>query len=263
MALLYIQLTRLNRSCPELVGAPMEFLAENALLAEGWARDVVFKVDGSGLISGVTVDALPGSAQRLGAVVVPGMANLHSHTLQRAMAGLAEQRGDSADSFWTWRKTMYGFLDRLTPDDVEAIAALVCSEMLEAGFTTLGEFHYLHHDPAGRPYDDPAEMAGRIVAAAAATGIGLTLLPVFYAHGGFGGCPTAAGQRRFINDIDGFNSLMESAGRHIEGYPGARIGIAPHSLRAATVEEIQRILPLAGTGPVHIHVAEQTREVDD
>ena len=194
----------------------MEFFAENALLAEGWARDVVFKVDGSGLISGVTADARPGAAQRLGSVVVPGMANLHSHAFQRAMAGLAEQRGDSADSFWTWRRTMYGFLDRLTPDDVEAIAALVCSEMLEAGFTTLGEFHYLHHDPAGRPYDDPAEMAGRIVAAAAATGIGLTLLPVFYAHGGFGGLPPAPGQRRFINDIDSFARLMESAGRHIQ-----------------------------------------------
>jgi formimidoylglutamate deiminase len=241
----------------------MEFFAENALLAEGWARAVVFKVDGSGLISSVSVGARLGAAQRLGRVVVPGMANVHSHAFQRAMAGLAEQRGDSADSFWTWRQTMYGFLDRLTPDDVEAIAALVCSEMLEAGFTTLGEFHYLHHDPAGHAYDDPAEMAGRIVAAADTTGIGLTLLPVFYAHGGFGGLPPAPGQRRFINDIDGFARLMESAGRHLACYPGARIGIAPHSLRAATVEEIGQILPLASGGPVHIHVAEQTAEVED
>ena len=211
----------------------------------------------------MTVGARLGAAQRLGGVVVPGMANLHSHAFQRAMAGLAEQRGESADSFWTWRQTMYGFLDRLTPDDVEAIGALVCSEMLEAGFTTLGEFHYLHHDPAGQPYDDPAEMAGRIVAAAAATGIGLTLLPVFYAHGGFSGLPPAPGQRRFINDIDSFARLMESAGRHLACYPGARIGVAPHSLRAATVEEIDQILPLAGGGPVHIHVAEQTAEVED
>src|SRR5690349_1761187 len=216
----------------------MEFFAENALLAEGWARDVLFTVDGSGVISGVAANARLGTAQRLGRVVVPGMANLHSHTFQRAMAGLAEQRGNSADSFWTWRQTMYGFLDRLTPDDVEAIAALVCSEMLEAGFTTLGEFHYLHHDPAGRSYDDPAEMAGRIVAAASATGIGLTLLPVFCAHGGFGGLPPAPGQRRFVNGIDGFARLMESAGRHVQNYPGGRIGVAPHSLRAATVEEI-------------------------
>jgi formimidoylglutamate deiminase len=241
----------------------MEFFADNALLANGWARDVVFKVDASGVISGITADASPGEAQRLGHVVVPGMANLHSHAFQRAMAGLAERRGDSADSFWTWRQTMYGFFDRLTPDDVEAIAALVCSEMLEAGFTTLGEFHYLHHDPHGRPYDDPAEMAGRIVAAAAATGIGLTLLPVFYAHGGFGGLPPAPGQRRFINDIDGFARLMESASRHLTLHPNARIGIAPHSLRAATVEEVGEILPLANGGPIHIHVAEQTAEVDD
>jgi formimidoylglutamate deiminase len=224
---------------------------------------VVFKVDGSGLISSVAANAQPGTAQRLGRVVVPGMANVHSHAFQRAMAGLAEQRGDSTDSFWTWRQTMYGFLDRLTPDDVEAIAALVCSEMLEAGFTTLGEFHYLHHDAAGRPYDDPAEMAGRIVAAASATGIGLTLLPVFYAHGGFGGLPPAPGQRRFVNDIDSFARLMEGAGRHVRRLDGARIGIAPHSLRAATVEEIGRILPLANGGPVHIHVAEQTAEVED
>jgi formiminoglutamate deiminase len=179
------------------------------------------------------------------------------------MAGLAEQRGDSADSFWTWRRTMYDFLERLTADDVQAVAALVCSEMLEAGFTTLGEFHYLHHDPTGRPYGDPAELAGRIVAAASATGIGLTLLPVFYAHGGFGGLPPTPGQRRFINDIDGFGRLMESAGRHVRNYPGARIGIAPHSLRAATVDEITQILPLASGGPIHIHVAEQTTEVED
>lgn len=224
---------------------------------------MLFTVDGSGMVSSITADAERGDAERLGGVVVPGMANLHSHAFQRAMAGLAEQRGDSADSFWTWRRTLYGFLDRLTPDDVEVIAALVCCEMLEAGFTTLGEFHYLHHDPAGRPYDDIGEVAGRIVAAAAATGIGLTLLPVFYAHGGFGGAPPADGQRRFVNDPDGFARLVESAGRHLESLPGARIGIAPHSLRAATVGEIERILPLAGGGPVHIHVAEQTREVED
>jgi formimidoylglutamate deiminase len=241
----------------------MEFFAENALLAEGWARDVVFEVDGSGLISSVAANARLGAAQRLGRVVVPGMANLHSHTFQRAMAGLAEQCCDSAYSFWTWRRTMYDFLERLTSDDVQAIAALVCSEMLEAGFTTLGEFHYLHHDPTGRPHGDPAEMAGRIVAAASATGIGLTLLPVFYAHGGFGGLPPTPGQRRFINDIDGFARLMESAGRHVQNYPGARIGIAPHSLRAATADEISRILPLANGGPIHIHVAEQIAEVED
>ena len=253
-------------SLRELVGElePVrEFFADNALLPGGWSRDVLFTADGSGLLSNVSTGAERGDALHLGRVVVPGMANLHGHAFQRAMAGLAEQRGDSADSFWTWRRTLYDFLDRLTPDDVEAIATLVCSEMLEAGFTTLGEFHYLHHDPAGRPYDDIGEMAGRIAAAAAATGIGLTLLPVFYAHGGFGGAPPAGGQRRFVNDTEGFARLVESAGRHLEGLAGARLGIAPHSLRAATVEEIGRILPLARGGPVHIHVAEQTREVED
>ncbi|EWY40949.1 N-formimino-L-glutamate deiminase [Skermanella stibiiresistens SB22] len=241
----------------------MKFFAESALLAEGWSRNVVFDVDDAGLITKVKVDGTPDDAMKLGAVVVPGMANLHSHTFQRAMAGLAERRGDSADSFWTWRQTMYGFLDKLTPDDVQAIAALVCAEMLEAGFTTLGEFHYLHHDPAGAAYADIGEMTGRVAAAASSTGIALTLLPVFYAHGGFGGMAPTPGQRRFINDPDRYARLMESAGRHVKAVPNGRIGVAPHSLRAATVQEIGDILPLADGGPIHIHVAEQVKEVED
>ncbi|KAI1692954.1 amidohydrolase family domain-containing protein [Ditylenchus destructor] len=133
--------------------------------------------------------------------------------------------------------------------------------MLESGFTRVGEFHYLHHTPGGGRYDDVAEMSGRIAAAAAATGIGLTLLPVFYAHGGFGGQPAGAAQARFLNDVDGFAALVERAGATLA--PDGVIGIAPHSLRAATPGELRALLAMADRGPVHIHIAEQVKEVAD
>lgn len=158
---------------------------------------------------------------------------------------------------------MYRLALAMSPEDMQAVAALAFVEMLEAGFTRVGEFHYLHHDRDGRPYGDPAEMAGRIVAAAGETGIGLTLLPVFYAHGGFGGQSPAPSQRRFICDPDTFSHLIEASRRAARAYPGTIVGVAPHSLRAITPEELVAILPLAGDGPIHIHVAEQLREVED
>jgi formiminoglutamate deiminase len=158
---------------------------------------------------------------------------------------------------------MYRFLDALTPDDVEVIAALAYAEMLERGFTCVGEFHYLHHDPDGRPYADPAEMAGRIAFAAAATGIGLTLLPSYYAQGGFGGAPPVHGQRRFINDLDGFARLVERSREHLAAVGEARLGLAPHSLRAVTPEDLREAIALAPDGPIHIHAAEQVKEVED
>ena len=179
------------------------------------------------------------------------------------MAGLAERRGPQADSFWTWREVMYRFLERLTPDDVEAIAAFAYMEMLEAGFTTVGEFHYLHHDIDGRPYADLGEMAARIAAASAETGIGLTLLPSFYAYGGFGGAPPSPGQRRFLNDPDRFLKLVERCRAIVAGLPAARVGIAPHSLRAVTPETLRAVCQAAPDGPIHIHAAEQTKEVED
>lgn len=166
-----------------------EFYFDTCLLPTGWAHAVSATVDDDGMIAHIRANSEPApGAVRLG-TVVPGMANLHSHSFQRAMAGLTERRGDGEDSFWSWRQLMYAFNDRLTPDHVEAIAALVQVEMLESGFTSLGEFHYLHHGADGTPYDDRAEMAGRICAAAAETGIALTLLPVWYRDGGFGGTP--------------------------------------------------------------------------
>ena len=188
---------------------------------------------------------------------VPGLPNLHSHAFQRAMAGLTERRGAGADSFWTWREQMYRFVERLTPDDLEAIAAMAYLEMLEAGFTWVAEFHYLHHQPDGRPYGNVAEMSERIVAAATDVGIGLTLLPVFYRQGGFGGKPASDAQRRFINDRESYARIMETK------VPDGLIGIAPHSLRAVTLDDLAWAAATWHGQPAHIHVSEQTREVDD
>jgi len=235
---------------------------EEALLKSGWATGVRIEIAG-GLITGVETGTRAGAGDERHAIGLPGMPNLHSHAFQRGMAGLAEIRGPDEDTFWTWREMMYRLALAMCPDDVEAVAALAYVEMLEAGFTRVGEFHYLHHDRDGRPFRDPAEMAGRIIVAAGETGIGLTLLPVFYAHGGFGGQSPAPNQRRFICDPDAFGRLIEASRRAALAHPRSVIGVAPHSLRAVTPEELAAIQPLAGDGPIHIHAAEQLREVDD
>jgi len=235
---------------------------DEALLGSGWATGVRIET-AAGLITAVTTGTRAGAGDERHAVGLPGMPNLHSHAFQRAMAGLAETRGPAQDTFWTWRETMYRLALAMSPDDVQAVAALAYVEMLEAGFTRVGEFHYLHHDRDGLPFSDSAEMAGRVIAAADEAGIGLTLLPVFYAHGGFGGQPPAPSQRRFICDPALFGRLLEASRQKALTHPGMVVGVAPHSLRAVTPEELAAVLPLAGDGPIHIHVAEQRREVDD
>jgi len=181
--------------------------AAQALTPAGWRENVRVDLGDDGRIAAVAADAQP-AGHRVG-ILLPAPVNLHSHAFQRAMAGMTEQRGeDPSDTFWTWRRLMFRFLDRLDPDDVEAIAAFVQMEMLEAGYAAVGEFHYLHHRPGGAPYDDLAEMSGRIAAAAADTGIGLTLLPVLYEHGGCDGRPLGPGQVRFGNDPDRFQRLF-------------------------------------------------------
>ena len=233
-----------------------------ALLPEGWADDVLVEIaDGhiASVVSGVTRDG----AEAHPGIAIAGMPNLHSHAFQRAMAGLAERRGPQADNFWTWREAMYRFALTMSPDDVEAVAAQLYVEMLEGGFTRVGEFHYLHHDRDGQPYAAVAEMAERIVAAAEATGIGLTLLPVFYAHRTFGGAAPTPGQRRFICDPDLFGRLVEESGRFVARLAGGRLGIAPHSLRAVTPEELRAVVALAAAAPIHMHIAEQVKEVED
>ena len=230
-----------------------------ALLPHGWARRVRIGIEGAA-IAAIETDADPQPLDTRHGAALPGLCNVHSHGFQRGMAGLSERRGRPDDDFWSWREVMYRFLDRLTPDDIAAITAQAYVEMLESGFTRVGEFHYLHHDVDGRRYADPAETAGAIVAAAEATGIGLTLLPVFYAHGDFGGAPAAPGQRRFLSDVDGFAALVEASRAKLPA--DAVLGIAPHSLRAVTPDELRAILPLAAGGPLHIHAAEQMREVE-
>lgn len=234
----------------------------SALLPSGWANDVQVVIT-AGAIAAVTPGVAPAAGDERHAIALPGLASLHSHAFQRGMAGLAELRGDSTDTFWTWRETMYRFALAMTPDDVTAFATLLYVEMLEQGFTRVGEFHYLHHDRDGSHYADIGEMAGRIAQAAEASGIALTLLPSFYAHGSFGGAAPHDGQRRFICTVDQFAALMIASRKAIANLPGANIGIAPHSLRAVAPDELAAIIPLAGGGPVHIHAAEQVKEVED
>lgn len=240
------------------------WFAPSALLPDGWAADVTIVVDDAGRIERVTTGTDPGGTERLRGPVIAGMPNLHSHAFQRAVAGRTGSAAeDRDDSFWTWRQAMYAFLAHVDPDAFEAITAQAYVEMAKAGYTSVAEFHYVHHDPGGMPYADTAELAWRVVAAARSAGISLTLLPVFYAHAGFGGMPIADAQRRFVHGIDGFSRLYDvlAAAAPAQGYT---LGLAPHSLRAVTPEEMQAILRLAGGGtPIHIHAAEQIREVDD
>lgn len=229
--------------------------AATALLAQGWARDVRIRVE-QGRIAEVTT----GVAGQGHGVLLPAPVNLHSHTFQRAMAGLTEGRTAGQDSFWTWRALMYRFLDRLSPEDVHAIAALAMVEMAEAGFSAVCEFHYLHHPVGGGTYADPAEMSARIIAAATETGLGLTHLPVIYEQGGVDGRALAGGQLRFGSSRDIYAQVLDGARRAISGMPDAVLGVAPHSLRAVSRATLDRVAGMT-EGPIHIHIAEQLAEV--
>nr|XP_061808142.1 formimidoylglutamate deiminase-like [Nerophis lumbriciformis] len=227
-----------------------------------WLRAVRVEIDEIGSVVTVTGDAEPSGCEHLAGCVVPGMPNLHSHAHQRAMAGLAERSGPGEDSFWTWRELMYRNVLRIRPEQLEAIAAQLYVELLEAGYTAVGEFQYLHHDSAGRPYAEPAEMSLRCLSAARDMGIGLTLLPVLYQDGGFGGRPSGDGQRRFLNDAEGFLGIVGRLQQETDQQTA--VGIAPHSLRAVGEELLGEVLAAWGErGPIHIHVAEQLPEVED
>ena len=249
--------------------ANQRIIAEHALLPGGWHDDVLLEWNDAGMLTRVTPDTARGddTAAYLPGIVLPGMPNLHSHALQRAMAGLTEYRSDPADSFWSWRTLMYAFAQKLTPDALRAIATQLYVEMLKGGYTSVCEFHYLHHDIGGRPYANPAEHAECLIAAARDAGIGLTLLPVMYQYGGFGGKPTHAGQARFVNSPDWMLDLLQRLRRSHPEHGGLRYGVAPHSLRAVSKESLAALLDgLAAQdpqAPVHIHIAEQTAEVDD
>ncbi len=233
-------------------------LARHALLPDGWRENVLIEWDGDGAITAVKtgVDGVPAAH-----FVIPGMVNLHSHAFQRAMAGLAETAGDTADSFWTWRELMYRFAGRITPEQLEAVAAQLFVDCLRHGFTSVCEFHYLHRAPDGAMYARPAEMAERVAHAASRTGMGLTMLPVLYSHGGFGGQALSERQQRFNSDVEqvlGFvDALSSLRGGQFE------VGAAPHSLRAASMAQIGELTNALPAGrPIHIHIAEQQAEVD-
>jgi formimidoylglutamate deiminase len=243
------------------------YFAASALLPQGWAENVRFDVDSTGTISGLSTGTPADGAERLPGVVVPGMIDLHSHAFQRAMAGLAERAGPKGDNFWSWRDIMYRFIARLGPDDVEAIAAQLYVELLKHGYTNVVEFHYLHNDPTGGPYENRAELAERILAAAGAAGIGLTLLPVLYQTSQFGGVAPTEGQRRFILKSDEFLAMVDKLVHRHRRDRQTRVGIAPHSLRAVPPDSLKAVVEgltaLDATAPIHIHAAEQLKEVQD
>lgn len=234
--------------------------ADWTLLPEGWARDVVLRIEEGRIAAVGGADAA--GAHRVGCLL-PAPVNLHSHTFQRAMAGMTERRSAGQDSFWTWRSLMYRFLDRISPEDVEAIAAQVMVEMAEAGYAAVAEFHYLHHQPAGVPYAGIAEMSERIVNAAEATGFGLTLLPVLYQRGGCDGRALGPGQQRFGNDPERFARLWEGAARSVARLQDGVTGVAPHSLRAVDLAGLRMAEAIAPDAPIHIHLAEQVAEVEE
>jgi formimidoylglutamate deiminase len=242
------------------------FFTAHALLPSGWALDVRIDVDPGGSIVAVSQGATPDGVERLRGAALPGLCDLHCHAFQRAMAGLTERRASGDDSFWTWREVMYAFVARLAPDDVEAIGAQLYVELLKGGFTSVCEFHYLHNDPAGRPYANPAEMSERLLAAAATAGIGLTLLPVLYTSSDFGGAPPQPAQRRFTATPERIVTLIERLSRANAG-PNVRLGLAPHSLRAVTPDALDDALraldAIDRDAPIHIHAAEQVKEVED
>jgi formimidoylglutamate deiminase len=234
---------------------------------ETWLSPGYVAVDASGYVTSIGDSAPSAQTERVRGYVVPGMPNLHSHAFQRALVGLTEHRESGEDTFWSWRKAMYGFLERLTPEDVEVIATELYVEMLEAGYTAVGEFQYLHHGIGGQPYDNPAEMSERLVAASHRAGIGMTLLPVLYTASGFGGTPPQAQQQRFASDVDWLLKVVTRVRDGWRSDPEVNVGVAPHSLRAVMPEELAALLAglqaLEPAAPVHIHVAEQVREVED
>ena len=227
-----------------------KYFAPEALLPHGWARDVAISVD-QGDIVGVEANSTHG--EKLAGPVLPGMANLHSHAFQRAMAGLTEMRGPSGDDFWTWRELMYRFVERVTPPQAKAIATQLYLEMLAHGYTAVGEFHYVHH---------PVQMLPAHLEAAADTGIALTVLPSLYSWSGFSRQPLQPRQKRFSSDVAQLLAALEAARAHET--PDVRVGVAPHSLRAVDPQALKELAAAVPRGaPIHIHAAEQTKEVED
>ena len=246
-----------------------QVFAKKALLADGWQDNVLLSLDCNGVIQEIKPQVSLDSdfnGERLNGCLIPGMVNSHSHAFQWAMAGLAERSGQGSDSFWSWRNTMYSFVHNITPDDLRVIASALYMQMLKAGYTSVGEFHYLHHDFLGARYNNPAEMSLQIFEAAKLSGIALTLLPVFYRYSGFGEQAPNKGQARFINNPEEYTTLLDKVADLAKQYE-QKFGIAPHSLRAVNHSDINLAIDhlnrLDPQSPIHIHIAEQTKEVQD
>ena len=240
--------------------------ARSALLPSGWAENVRITIDAAGTITAIEHGTAPGDAERLAGPVLPGMPNLHSHAFQRAMAGLTERASPTGDDFWSWREAMYRFLAVLEPEDVRAIAAQLYLDMLKVGYTGVAEFHYLHHGRDGRPYADRAAMSEAVIAAAKETGMAITLLPALFQTSGFGGAAPTEGQRRFVSTVEDMMALIDEVRRRHASNAEVRVGLAHHSLRAVPPDALATataaLRALDASAPIHIHVAEQTREVE-
>ena len=240
------------------------YFAERALLSSGWADNVLMTVQNGQFIS-IEIDSAPTTTSHVvSGPVLPTLANVHSHAFQRVMAGAAEVSLNPNDSFWSWRDLMYKVVQKLSPDDAYIIAKQLYIDMLKAGYTQVGEFHYLHHDMGGKHYGQIGEMSNQIIAAANDSGLGLTLLPVLYSHSGFGGQAPNAGQARFINSTESYLELHQACEKALENQALHRLGICFHSLRAVTKPQIESVLQtLSKHRPIHIHIAEQQKEVQD
>lgn len=237
--------------------------APRAWLSTGWHHRVLFKIE-NGFFTEIKVNATPpDNTLYLNGPVLPTIANVHSHAFQYLMAGMAEVSLNSNDSFWSWRDLMYRLVRKLNPEQVNIIATQLYIEMLKAGYTQVAEFHYLHHDKSGNTYADPAEMSRQLLAAAKGSGIGMTLLPVLYSYSGFGGLPPNPGQMRFVHSADSYLKLMEKIDKNLSSKT-QKLGVCFHSLRAVSPEQMREILIQTDKKrPIHIHVAEQQKEVDD
>lgn len=239
------------------------YFAEQALLPQGWGKNVRIEVF-DGVILKITENAQADDAIRLSGPTLPTMANLHSHAFQRAMAGMAEVSLNPNDSFWSWRELMYKMVQKLTPDDLRIIATQLYIDMLKAGYSQVAEFNYLHHQQNGQAYAQLNEMAQQLMQAADAAGLGLTLLPVLYSHSGFAGQAPNAGQRRFINTTEQYLALHQACEKILSENKLHQLGLCFHSLRAVTPRQIKEVMAATSAQlPIHIHIAEQQKEVQD
>lgn len=244
----------------------MKLYAETILIGSLWQQNKTLSIDENGIIRSIN-NGFEQGAEKIRGAVIPGMVNCHSHAFQRAFAGFSEYRGNSSDSFWSWRDIMYQFVAKMTPGDAHIVAKYLYLEMLQAGYTTVAEFHYLHHQVGGAFYDDPAEMSHQVINAALECGLAITHLPVLYTHAGFNQLAPSNAQRRFIHQTDEYCLLLEKLHADYHQHPIVGLGIAPHSLRAVSDNQLAEVVPfirkLVKNAPIHIHIAEQLKEVED